>query len=291
MPHCALRCLRSMHRLRAVGAAAALAVALIGGCASNAPAVTGDEPTFTASYAEGRYEQAYRTAATAAAYPGGANAEAGLIAGLSAHALNRPDEARRWLEPLVGHADPSVSGRASAALGLIAQNRGEHQRAATLLADAAGRLGGNQGARAALYAGDSYAALGQADEARRQYERAGAMVTNDTALQSVVSGRLAGGKPPANGDAAAAPAASGPYSIQLGAFSSPDRANALARQAQTRADATGLGQVRIFQDRDRLGRVLNFVRVGYFPSRTAAADGRSRLGMGGIVAETAGEGR
>lgn len=291
MPRVLLR--RRRHRLSPL--AAALAAALVmGGCASNTTTVATAEPTYTASYAEGRYEQAYRDASAAAGRPGaGAAAEAGLIAGLSAHALDRPEEARRWLEPLTGHADPSISGRASAALGLIAQNRGEHPRAAALLADAAGRLGGNQGARAALYAGDSYAAMGRADEARRQYERAAAMVTSDAALQGTIASRLSGGRPTTAGTTAgaAAPAASGPYSIQLGAFSSAERAASLAREASARARAAGIGEARTFQSRDRTGRTLHFVRVGYFPSRTAAADARSRLGMGGVVAETAGEGR
>ncbi len=175
-------------------ACAVMLVASLGGCAARQatrPAAA-DDQDYAALYSSGRYQKALEDSSRVAGSLRAADKpRARLIAGLSAHALNRNAEAVRWLTPLVDDADRAIAGKSSAALGLIHQQQGEHPRAAALLGKASKLLEGDDAARAALYAGDSHGALGERDLARAMYETARRLVHQERGLQALIGDRLA----------------------------------------------------------------------------------------------------
>lgn len=250
---------RSSKTSRAI-LSASLAIAMAGCAASSTP-------DFVRDYNAGRYTLAQRQAADRASKPGGDRDQAALIAGLSAHAAGDHAEARRWLEPLVDHADSSRSGRAAAALGLIHFERGQHRRAAALLAEAASKLTGEDAARAGFHAGEAYSALGRTDAARLQYNLA-LSTAEDPDLRSVLTDRL---------DRNA-------YTIQLGAFSNRANARRTARRYAPVARDLGLGRPVIRAQRAPRRRTLYLVQVGQFKQKDAATVARSRIGGDAIIA-------
>lgn len=267
----------------------AWACVMLVGCA--APARDrGAGTDYEASYRARNYEAALRQGAAAASREGSPDRdEAALIAGLSAFALDRPQEAESWLNPLVGDSDTALSGRAGATLGLIAQSRRDHARAAGLLTDAADKLVGDEAARAAMYAGDSLAALGRRDEARAQYDRAGELARPDSPLRGALAQRASGGPPVTAGAPALSPSQGGGFTVQLGAFATRRNADLHAQKIRGRAEGAGLGTPRVVEERDRAGRMLHAVRVGRFPSERAAGEAMQRMGLGGLVTTTDGE--
>lgn len=253
----------------ALAGAAAVGILAITGCASGSRSGSRAAPDYLTSYTSRDYASAYDQAAAAAgSSSGAARDEAALVAGLSAHALERPDEAERWLSPLRDHADAGVSGRASATLGLIEQSRGNHEQAVGLLTAASDKLAGDEAARAALFAGDSYAAMGQPEQARAQYARAQSLVRTDASIKEMIAERQRGGT----------------YTVQLGAFASKKNAQTQASKTQAAASKLGLGAPRVVQHRDTKGRQLYAVRVGRFSTAQQAQEAMGKLGMGGIVA-------
>lgn len=236
-------------------------VALATGCAG------AGRPGFVRDYEAGRHAAAYREASvTANESTGRSREEAALIAGLSAHALGDSAAAMEWLSPLRGSADRSVSGRALAGLGLIAAERGEHERAAAMLTEASIKLTGDDAARASFHAGESFSELGRRDAAEREYRRAH-MLARDLRLMSILEDRINGLT----------------YTIQLGAFTSRRNADLARRDAAATAAGLGLGSPRIVVS-TRDGRTLYLVQVGQFRSEQEAADVRRRLGVDAIVA-------
>jgi len=240
---------------------ASLVVLFTIGCASI------DSPSYIRDYNAGRHATAYRGATQAATLKQGADREqAALIAGLSAHALGDTINATAWLTPLLQSSDHSVSGRAAAALGLIAQKRGDQQRAASLLSQASLSLSGDDAAQAGLHAGESLTALGQRDAARRAYQRAFGQA-KDRDLKQTLTDRLNNHR----------------YTIQLGAYA--DRRNA-RRAAHEHAAVTaglGLGAPRIVQTIEQ-GRTLYLVQAGSFRTQAEADRIRARLDVRAIVA-------
>jgi len=247
-------------------------------------------------FADGQYEQAYDSALEAAGkLRGPRHDEAALIAGLSAHALNRNSEAIRWLGPLEANANRDIAGKANATLGLIAQERSEHTIAAGRLARAAQFLGGDEAARAAMYAGDSYHAIGKTAEAQQAYKLAQARVANDGGLRMMIGDRLAGNIPspgtsltkagtPTTTTGQTKPSAAGGYTVQAGAFSSEATAQ---REAQRLSDAMrGLESVRVVPI-TRNGKTLYAVHVGRYSTAAAAQTIRQGLGKQAIVASAA----
>lgn len=165
------------------------------GCASRGSSASAPQTgaDYSALYASGQYQAALEESSKAAgSMRAHDRVKASLIAGLSAQALSKDADAARYLTPLLQESDDGISGKAAAALGLMDQERGQHASAAELLATAAEKLLNDDKARAAMYAGDSYKAIGKLDRAKRMYLLAQETIRQDTALKMLVSDRLAG---------------------------------------------------------------------------------------------------
>lgn len=296
-------------------AAGVLFAVLLGGCGSSQKVNPG--ASYTEQYRLGQYREAYSSASNAylsAGGPGGKSRDdAALIAGLSAQAMNRNDDADRWLNLVVRSSNREVSGRASAALGLIAQEKKQHDEAVRLLTSAGEKLGGDDAARAFMYAGDSARALRKPQDAQELYKRAQERADRDPELKSMISTRLVGGgpapdqvgntrntisnpgtmpqAPSGTGTSPSQPwnAATGAYTLQVGAFSTVQRANLHADTVKVRANTLGLGMPRVVTTTDRSGKALYAVRIGRFPSLNEADRARRSFGTDARVIHAPGE--
>lgn len=263
--------------LRLVALSAAL---LMAGCQSTPKAGSSD---YRELYERRQYADAYRAAMEAQTQGSSVQREqAALIAGLSAAALNRNDEADRILRPLLQSNDATVSGKAAAQLGLIAYERDRHAEASDLLGTASSKLQGDEGARASLYAGDALRAQGRTAEARSMYERAQSQVEQDSAIRVLASDRLAA----VSGTQATG---GGNFTVQMGAFSSFQRAQVQADRFRARAQAAGLPTPRIVQTRNQAGVTVFAVRVGRFQTRQQAEAARANLGPDARIMTATGE--
>lgn len=240
----------------------ALPLAACAGGASKA-----DLAEVTEAYRAGRYSEAYAKAEDLSKRSAGLDKDrAGLIAGQAAHAMSNKANAERWLRPLTNSADREINGNANATLGLLAFNERRYAAASVMLSAAAGRLTGDDGARAALYAGDSYEQLAQPVQARSSFQKALAMA-QDVALRRTIQDRLV----------------QGPYTIQLGAFQTRDRATQIARQNQSTAQRAGLPTPVVVTATGGPGSQLFAVQVGTFTTRPAAEAAKARSGLQGVV--------
>lgn len=248
------------------------------GCQSS-PASSG-KADYSQAFAQGRYAEAYEEASRVAGSPGASGkAQAALVAGLSAQALGRPDDADRWLRPLTVEPNREISGTAGAALGLIEQERARHPQASTLLLAAAEKLEGDESARAFMYAGDSLTKQGHLGDAKNAYQQATARAGNDRALKTMIADRQSGSM------AIRQAATPGPvkYSVQAGAFSSRNNAITQARALASR------GAPRVVEITDSKGRRLYAVRLGMFTSRQDAESLRAKIGATARVVAAYGE--
>ncbi len=237
---------------------------ILGGCAGTS---SGSAGGYLESFQSGRYEAALREAQGVHARSTGVErARAALIAGQSLHALGRDTESTRWLQPLASHQDDAIAGTALATLGLIAASQARHGSAAAQLSAAARRLSGDDAARAAMYAGDSYRAVNDARRAAECYELAAAKAASP-ALKREIAERTAGRT----------------YSIQLGAFVQRAAADRTASGARAVAARAGLATPRIEPTTDASGRTLFAVRIGEFASRPVAEQALARSGLRGTV--------
>lgn len=249
--------------------ALAVAAAACTGCASGSGSSesTGTKSGATAAYERGAYTTALSEAEEEYRKSSGARKEAAaLTAGLSAQALGKDAEAERWLTPLLSSSDRQIRARASAAVGLIRADAGDHERAITLLTDAARVLQGDSGARAEFYAAESYAHLGRVDAARAHYRLAKAKAV-DPDLRRLIDERLA----------------SGGYTVQLGAFTSEANARRMANDAAARCASAGVGSPQVVARTRPGAATLYTVRVGRFASKEEAKRAQVRLGLPGIV--------
>lgn len=234
------------------------------------------------AYAQGQYARAYDDASRVASNKRAKDRDqAALIAGLSARSLDRISDAERWLRPLLTNADPTIQGRAAAAMGLMASDAGRHEEAARLLDQASRKLRGDDAARAAMYAGDSQWTLNRSADARASWTRARELVVQDGALRAIINDRLSGQAPqplkPGPVTGAPRPGA-GRFTIQAGAYQS-------IRDAQARANQlSNFGATRVVERFDRNGKRLFAVRVGQFPSADAARQVARQIGSGAFVA-------
>lgn len=163
----------------------------VGGCASRPSAPKDPAQDYAAMYASGQYQAALEASSkVAGSLRSYDKAKASLIAGLSAQALNRNADAKKFLTPLLEDNDPGISGKAAAALGLIAQEAGQHAEAANLLSSASKQLLNDDKARAAMYAGDSFRAIGKLDEAQKHYLLAQEAIREEGNLRLLVGERL-----------------------------------------------------------------------------------------------------
>lgn len=188
-----------------------------------------------------------------------------LTAGLSAYALKQNTLAEHYLQPLLPSTDAQIAGRAEAILGQIAEQKGNHQYAADLFKRASAHLEGDDAARAAVRAGNSLAELNRPAEATQQY-RAAAQEADSLAIKRTATNL---GQP-------------GPFTIQVGAYSTRANADKRAREMTAAAARAGLTSPRVVPDTIK-GKPGFSVQIGTFPSHVAAANAKSRLGSGFIV--------
>jgi len=252
-----------------------------GGCGSTGKA--GASSDYVQSFKAGRYADAYEASSKASLRASGFQRDqAALIAGLSAQALNRNEDAEKHLTPLVGNADPRVAGEAGAALGLIAAEQGKHEKAAELLMKAGRKLENDQAARAFMYAGDSYKSLGKPFEARGMWSLAQTKVASDASLRVMIGDRLsAGTTSPAPPKPTTTPGAV-QFTVQVGAFSS--FTNAQKQLGRFRA----WGSPRVVE-MNRGGKQMFVVRVGNYATRAEADRIKKSIGKEATVMTTAGE--
>jgi cell division septation protein DedD len=248
------------------------ALAIMPGCSQPKQQPDAD---FVTAFEQHKYAEAYDTAAAAATRLKGPDRDrAALIAGQSAQAVNRNDDARMWLEPLLDNPDSAVAGRAGATLGLVALEQGQNARAAELLDAASRKLSDDEAARSAMYSGDALRNLNQGARARESYVRAQAMVKTDADLRTLISERLSG----TTTIAAPAPG-KGRYSVQVGAFGSPSRAGEAAVKYGR------FGSTRVVRSSVN-GQNFHKVRIGSFSSRAEAETLKRKIGAEARVVET-----
>ena len=257
---------------------------LLAGC-STAP--TAPRAAYVEEFQSGRYAESYESASRIAGSMRSTDRDhAALIAGLSAQALDRNDEAERWLTPLARNSDPALGGKAAAALGLIAQERGRHAQAADLLTTAGRRLPGDEGARALMYAADSLRIEKKVAESQATYKLAQAKVQTDPALRAMIGDRLSGAPIPtttARPAGTAGRTSTGGYTVQIGAFA--DQRTAQRQAGRVRASSPA----RTTQITDRAGNRLYAVRVGRYGTRQEAEQARRSIGGRAIVTAATGE--
>lgn len=251
-------------------------------------------PPFAQAFEEKRYSQAYDQAVEVATQQrGSTQQQAALIAGLSAQAMNRNADAVRWLAPLRTSSDSIIAGQAHAAMGLIAQERGGHEEASQSLLIASQKLKGDEGARAALYAGDSLRTMGKAADAQQAYERAQSMVQTDSGLRMMIGDRLRGGSPTLVATRPSVPSGLGAttfaesaggevLTVQIGAYAHQSTAQL---QVNRLANRYNVRVVPILRD----GKRLYAVRVGKFSSRSTAENLKKEIGGTAIVTAATGE--
>lgn len=230
--------------------------------------------SYLEDYNAGRYSVAQAMAAQEASRTTGAERErAALVAGLAAHANEQQREAERWLTPLTTSNDPEIAGRACAVMGLIEMTRSNNAKAAQFFRTAATRLKGDESAKASLFAGEAYSAMGKPDEARKEYAIAQA-TAQDAALKQRIRDRTTEVR-------------SGAYAVQIGAFSDLANAQRAANDASATATRYNLGEPRVVGRSGPNGTMLYVVQVGRFQSRIEADAARLNMGGAAIVASAA----
>lgn len=267
-----------------IGLAAALLI--LAGCAGNATPKANED--YLAAYRAKDYPRALAQAESASKRSTGvARDQAGLIAGLSAYALNRDEAAERWLAPLAANSgDPEIAGRASATMGLLAADKGKHADAVRLLTRAGESLTGDEGARAWIYAGDSYRALGQADETKAAYGKARDAGATDEDLVAMIAQRERApinppAGPPYTGAVGSAAPAGAKFTLQVGAFST--RANAMDAARRLGRQMMTVGVPYVVQTTSKDGKTMHALRVGGFGSRDQARLAVANAPKGTIV--------
>ncbi len=267
----------------------------IGGCASTQTRPATDYVTL---YQSGRYSESYDAAAAAAAKGSTTSREeAALIAGLSAQALDRHNDAKRWLNPLLDSPHRGVSGRAAAALGLVAKDTRDFAGAATLLEQASRSLEGDEAARAAIYAGDCHRTLGRSADAQRNYQKARDLFVSDAQVRMLVADRLgtttaaiqpqpvtsvasSSASPRTNASMGVTRTPASGYTVQFGAFSSRDTAQKQASKVAYQFRGVPLRIVTV----QAAGKTLYAVRTGRYPTRAEAE--RAAIPYGKIAVAT-----
>jgi cell division septation protein DedD len=278
----------TMQRFTFFALALLLAVLPLAGCKSKP---TAESEPFIASYRSGMYDKAYQQAeARAGSSSGLAHDRAALMAGLSAYALRRPDQAERWLNPLLENQDKEVSGVSGWTLAMIAADKGSHTRAASLATAAADKLEGDDAARAHVVAAEALSRTGRAADAKEQYGLA-LQDARDAGLQASIQSKMAGGAgsiATPTGKSFAAPVAPTPHAgkfvIQLGAFAERAKAEQAARQSRTATTRAGQPPAQVVTATDpKTGSALYAVQVGPFPDRPTAEMILRRLAIQGTV--------
>lgn len=270
---------------RSLAVCALLLVCVIGVAGCNSGGAKSGSSDYVASFQAGRYSEAYDSASRAASSLRGMDRDqASLIAGLSAQALNRNEDAVRWLMPLSTSSDSALCGKSNAALGLIAQERSDHTRAVEHLTKAGTKLSGDEAARALMYAGDSLKAQGKISEANQTWATAQDKVVADVPLRVMIGDRLAGmsSAPGGSKSQPSTPGSSGIYSVQAGAFGT----RAKAEQEASRLSRFGASRIVVIK---KNGQQLYAVRVGRYATKPQADAVKRQVGGQSWVTTTADE--
>ncbi len=293
-----------MNAGRVARALALVVVTLLSACASNRSGAerNAGATDFMLLYQTGQYSSAYDSASSAARALGTSSQsreQASLIAGLSAQALGRADDARQWLKPLQTSPRDEVKGKALAALGLISQSAGEHASAASDLHNASNWLESaglvSEAARSAMYASDSYSTNREEVAAQRELERASILASKlpsydgqAATLRAMIADRRTGRTVTAPGDNTptrtvqatrgqnSAPSGS-VFTVQVNAFSDQNRAQQSAARMARYAPA------RVVPILNAEGKTLYAVRLGQFATKAEAESLKRTIGGGARV--------
>jgi len=232
----------------------------MGGCATKPAAEVG----YLEAYEQKQFADAFAKASQRAQDPKAPDRErAQLVAGMSAQALGRRQDAKNLLTPLRGSTDNIVSGRAQTTLGLMAAQAGDDRTASALLRSGARKLDGQDAALANLHAGAAMERIGLRDEASKQYA-SGVAEAGDPTLKAMLTERS---KPLA-------------YFVQFGAFTTRAAADAKA-QKLIRTSARKGDPALIVIETPTGGRTLFAVQVGPYSSVNAARLARTRFAQPG----------
>ena len=213
------------------------------------------------SYEQSDYATAFRDAEVIVRRSSGRVAEeAAYMAGMSAYHLQEPTRALEFLDIAARSSDRSIAGRAMAQAGLIHHEKGHYETAVRLFQGAAGRLDGDDRARACLLAAAAQQKLGQWSHAAASLRQA-RRHSSDPGVHRHVKEHMSYGA----------------YTIQLGAFAVEENARRAARAVSGRAAAIRIGHPRMVRAVDVGGRRLILVQVGRFNDHAAASSARSRL--------------
>jgi tetratricopeptide (TPR) repeat protein len=236
------------------------------GCAAN-PKAALDQAV--ADFNAHRYTEAHQKAKAISDRPTSPNRhEAAYIAGMSAYQLGQIDEAERQLQVAMSADNAETAARSKAVLGQIRLDQRRWRDAATLLAQAADSLTGEDKLKAAANASLAYQNLGDLETARTWRAMALGRVPQQSSPSSVALPSVV----------APAPGGSAGFTLQVGAFQEKKRAESAAKEALRVVQREGWGQVRIVPRRDERGRSTYLVQIGSFTTREAAAAARARIG-------------
>ncbi len=215
------------------------------------------------AYRSGRYAEAYRAAAPLASSRGPIGAEAAYVAGLSARRLNRDAEAERLLLRATQARDDTLAGDAGAALGVMYSEQGRYAAAARALDAAAGKLEGEDRARAYYYLAAAQQKLGRTAEAKTHFRLARA-ATGNAALRSAIDQQQA---------------ATG-WTVQSGAYRDQGNAQDAARSLAARVRGA---TPRLVTAADGRGGTLYLVQIGTFTTHDSARRFADQLGGSAVI--------
>jgi len=235
--------MRSMNKAIQLCISIALLAITMGGCQTGASSRSAVTSSYVSLYRSGDYDGALRAAK---AFPTTYHGSERLIAGMSLAALDKPEDAKIWLQPLTSSSDRHIRGRAKATMGLILAEEDAHTDAARLLSQASDDLAGPQRGWAAHYGAQEFAHAG--DNLRADRLRAISSLRGPSGTVATVTGN---------------------FTVQLGSFSSRSRAQSRARDTANAASNAGLDSPRV-EITITGNRPYYAVRVGRFGTSDAA---------------------
>ena len=205
---------------------------------------------------DGRNTSALHDATYASRHLSGINRQrACYVAGLAAARLEKPQEARRYLERASASTAPDVAGKAFVELGYLDRQENRQLQAAENFESAANRLAPPDNGRAWLLAGEAYTKAGRTVDARRCL--AMAQRQDNPNISNTAKSRIAHTG----------------YTIQFGSYNSKTNATRRATEVTNLARGKGLGRARTPQLDGEWK-----VQLGTFSDRRQASQALKRLG-------------
>jgi cell division septation protein DedD len=250
-----------------------------------------------------RYAEAHDQAATIMNKSSGLQREeAAYLAGMSSYQTGNYSAAEQELGIAAVSSDRATAGGAKAMLGQVRLDQRQPREAATCFADASQLLDGEDARQAAWHAGLAYRQAGDQAQAKRWLDKASSAQFDDTSNGANTLVAMAGSTavaPPAPtaktssarpssvigsapsrsaGPPAAAQNGSVGFTLQVGAFNDRARAKRAAEEAQSLSLKESLGRVRVVPSHDPHGQPMYLVQVGWWVTRSEAAEARTRVG-------------